>query len=124
MKKLASMFLPLALFTVWPAFAQVADTPEEAKQRTELMQGMSPDERTVAAATLAYYVRDARDLCGFKLTAFGERMVAGVERFPTAEQKALAQTLSNKNRPRAPLEQFCKLAKEEIDHSPTKWFAE
>jgi hypothetical protein len=109
----------LVLIAAQPALAQVAGTPEEAQK-----QELSPAEKTVVAAMMAYYVRDARDLCGFKLTAFADRMVAGLEKFPTDEQKALAQTLSNKNRPRAPLAQFCKTAREEIEHSPTKWFAD
>jgi hypothetical protein len=43
------------------------------------------DEQMVVTTSMAYVLRDARGLCGFKLTLAGERSVAGAEKFPTAE---------------------------------------
>jgi hypothetical protein len=106
-----------------PALAQVVDTPEQGKARADLMNAPQNEQMIVAAST-AYLVRDARDLCGFKLTAFAEHIIAGAEKFSTVEQKTLAETLSYKIRPRAPLAEFCNTVREEFAHAPAKWFAE
>jgi hypothetical protein len=111
------------LFAATPALAQVADTPEEAKRRADVMNAPKNEQIIVAAAT-AYVVRDARDLCGLKLTAFAEHMIAGAEKFSTVEQRSLAETLSYKTRPRAPLTEFCNTVREEFRHAPSKWFVE
>ena len=79
-----------------PALAQVVDTPEQGKARADLMNAPQNEQMIVAAST-AYLVRDARDLCGFKLTAFAEHIIAGAEKFSTVEQKTLAETLSYKS---------------------------
>jgi hypothetical protein len=102
---------------------QIVDTPEEAKARADLIDAPQNEQIVVAAAT-AYTVRDASDLCGFKLTAVAEHMIAGAEKFTTVEQGNLAETVSNKTRPRAPLAEFCNTVKEEFGHAPVKWFAE
>ena len=103
--------------------AQVVDTPEQGKARADLMNAPQNEQMIVAAST-ASVVRDARDLCGFKLTAFAEHVIAGAEKFSTVEQRSLAETLSYKVRPRAPLTEFCNTVKEEFGHAPAKWFAE
>jgi hypothetical protein len=112
-----------SLLTAAPAFAQIADTPEEAKRRADFSNAPQ-NEQIVASAAIAYLVRDARDLCGFKLTAFAEHLIAGAEKFPTVEQRSLAETISLKTRPRAPLAGFCNTVREEFEHAPTRWFAE
>ena len=111
------------LFAAAPALAQDADTTEEAKSRADLMNAPRNEQIIVAAAT-AYVVRDARDLCGFKLTQFAEHVIAGAERFSTVEQRSLAETLSYKTRPRAPLVEFCSTVRDEFGHAPAKWFVE
>jgi len=111
------------VFTAAPALAQVVDTPEQGNARADLMNAPQ-NEQVIVAASLAYVVRDARDFCGFKLTAFAEHIIAGAEKFSTVEQRSLAETLSYKTRPRAPLAEFCNTVKEEFVHAPAKWFAE
>lgn len=116
----ASLF---TAFAVAPVFAQVADTPEEAKRRAELSNAPL-NEKLIASAAIAYIARDARDLCGFTLTAFAERVIAGAEKFTTVEQRRIAETISLKTRPRAPLAEFCNTVREEFEHAPAKWLAE
>ena len=55
-------------FTATSAVAQVADTPEEAQGRADFSK-LPKDEQIVGVTSMLYVVRDARDLCGFKLTA-------------------------------------------------------
>jgi hypothetical protein len=113
-----------ALFLAAPAPGQVVDTPEEAKQRLQDLMKLPQGEQIIVAAATASVVRDARDLCGFKLTAFAEHVIAGAEKFSTVEQRSLAETLSYKIRPRAPLAEFCDTVREEFGHAPAKWFTE
>jgi hypothetical protein len=82
------------------------------------------NEQIIVSAATGYVVRDARDLCGFKLTAFAEHMIAGAEKFSTVEQRSLAETVSQKTRPRTPLAEFCNTVREEFANAPAKWFAE
>ena len=110
-------------FTATSAVAQVADTPEEAQGRADFSK-LPKNEQIVGVTSMLYVVRDARDLCGFKLTAFAEHMVEGADKFATVEQRSLAEILSNKTRPRAPLAEFCNGARDEFANAPAKWFAE
>jgi hypothetical protein len=64
--------------------------------------------------TLAFFARDARDLCGFKLTAPAERLIADVENETTAEQKAFAEGAARMIHSREPLATFCVIAKGDL----------
>jgi hypothetical protein len=54
---------------------------------------MPQGEQIIVAAATASVVRDARDLCGFKLTAFAEHVIGGAEKFSTVERRSLAEPL-------------------------------
>lgn len=111
-----------ALFAAAPALAQVLDSPE-AKRRAESVNA-TQNVKIVAAAAIAYIIRDSRDLCGFKLTAFAEHMIDSAVEFATVEQKAQAEIVALNTRPHKPLADFCNSIRDEFKHAHAKWFAD